>query len=187
MEKGIYLQGILQNMVVPRNQIQDQSQRPWSDPASGQESWAHSSIPFHAHSNSNQPGRSAEAHSGPVWKGCEMNAATAILVTGMSSRFHRDDHNSFCLLWLPPDTCFRLRTIFLSNRSLKSFSLWCFFTGVIHFPHHDFWKHVMKKILHAICSNYSFPCLRKSILGEKNDEYRRSCENGHLRFLTGLC
>lgn len=63
MGKGIHLQGILPNMAVPGTQTQAQSQRPWSDPALGQEPLAHSPIAFHARINSNQPGNSEETHS----------------------------------------------------------------------------------------------------------------------------
>lgn len=128
----------------------------------------------------------ATEHWGPASKRCRMNVAAAILVIDASPRLHHDCYNFFRLPWLPSDTCFRLRTSCLSARFLKSFSLCCFFTGIIYFPHHNFWKYVIKKTLRAICRNYSSPCLKKSTLGE-NDKYYKSCENGHLWFLTKLC
>lgn len=98
-----------------------------------------------------------------------MNVSAAILVTGTSSGVHHDHYNSFGLLQLPSDTCFRLRAIFLATRFLKSFSLCCFCTEVIHFSHHNFWEYVVEKKYCVICSHYSFPCLKKMYPREKND------------------
>lgn len=128
--------------VVPWNQIRDKSQRPGQTlptlPSTRPGVFSLQAIPSDTCTSPNQPGNSAEAHSGPAWSRCEMNVSAAILVTGTSSGVHHDHYNSFGLLQLPSDTCFRLRAIFLATRFLKSFSLCCFCTEVIHFSHHNF-------------------------------------------------
>lgn len=138
-------------MEVPWNQIQDQSHRPWLDSAVPTilsirlRNFSPYAITSDAHTNPNQPGPGAEVYSGRASKRCRLNGAAAILVTDASSELHHDYYNFFRLPQLPSDTCFRLRTSFLPTRFLKSFSWGCLFTGVIHYPHHNFWICCEKK------------------------------------------